>query len=71
MENEGEHVSSWFVNEAWPKYGEEGDESETFNVDVTVPGMPPTGILFHSFEQMEEFSKHLTRYVEECRKRRK
>ena len=62
----GEFVKSEFAMEVAPEYGSE----PSFFIEAKLPNIQGGVISFESFEQMEEFSRHLARYVEQCRRQR-
>lgn len=65
---EGTHLNAVFSMEPGAQYG---DVNDAFAIEADLPNIKGGIICFESFEQLEEFSEHLSHYVEECRRRRK
>lgn len=65
---DGEYLKASFSMESGAEYG---DVNDAFAIEADLPNIKGGVICFESFEQLEEFSEHLSHYVEECRRRRK
>lgn len=62
----GNHVISSFAMEPGAPYG---DPTDVYGIKVNSDAMQEGKIIFSSFEEMEEFSRHLAEYVERKRKK--
>ncbi len=61
----GEHIMSSFAMEPGAPYG---DPTDVYRIKARSASMVEGSIIFSSFDEMEEFSKHLADYVKRHKK---